>query len=426
MFVSGVLSYAVSRLDHPAPPTTALPDATPSATSLDAIGRLDGNIDFYRRRAEADPGDWLDWEHVATAYMDRARMTGDYGDWQRADDALTSAFRAGEDFGPYLTRASFNFTMHRIDRVDEDLDAAGRGLVTASDRDAIIGLRADVRYYSGRYDEARAYYERLVGLTHRGVDALVLLAQLDWHTGAFDEAARLLDEALASPSIASSRAASMRAWVLMTRATMERDRGQLDEALARIDAAHALTPDDLHLDELAAEIHEARGEDDEALALFRRIAAATRSPQSIDGTARILRAQGDTVAASELVALARQSYEGQIALFPEAAYGHAIDHWLRLEPDDVDRMITIAEGNVAARPYGETQVKLAMAHLLAGRASDARRVLDEVLASGWQTAELHAVNAIALEREGQDGSAEREAAEAIAPGVMERLGWLAQ
>jgi tetratricopeptide (TPR) repeat protein len=212
----------------------------------------------------------------------------------------------------------------------------------------------------------------------------------------------------------------------MMRATMERDRGQLDEALARIEAGRVLSADDPSLDEVAAEIHEARGEEDEALRLYRTIATTTRTPQSIDGTARVLRAQGDTIAAAELVALARQSYDAQIAYFPEAAYGHAIDHWLRLEPGDVDRMITIAEGNAEARPYGETRVKLAMAYLLAGRTADARSVLDAVLATEWSTADLHGVNAIALAREGRDATSERAAAEAIAPGAMQRLAWLDQ
>ncbi len=429
MFLAGIGSYALSRLDRPSPPPSEVfaptTEVSAPSTEVDELTRLDGHIAFYRARAEAQPGNWLDWENVANAYSDRARITGDYNDWQRAGDALETAFVAGNGLGPRLTRASFNFMMHRLDRVDPDLDAAERALVVSpSDRDAIIALRADVRYYSGRYDEARAFYERLIGMTRRSVDSLVMAAQLEWHTGHFEEAARLMDEALASPEISSAQSAPMRGWVLMTRAMMERDRGQLDDALRAIEAAHALVPDDPNFDEVAAEIHEARGEDDDALRGFRAVAARTTSPQSLDGIARVLSHRGDAISARELVGLARQSYDAQIALFPEAAYGHAIDHWLRLEPSDVDRMIEIAEGNAEARPYGETQVKLAMAYLLAGRVTDARRVIDAVLATEWQTADLHGVNAIVLEREGHDASSERAAAEAIARGAMDRLAWL--
>jgi tetratricopeptide (TPR) repeat protein len=428
IFLSGILSYAISRLDRPTPPPATTDATSPSPTIAaadDPLAQLDHDIAFYRARAESMDDARLEWEHVANDYMSRARLSGDYMDWRRAEDALANAFRP-DGFGAYLTRASFNSAMHRIDRVDADLDrAAAAALMTSSDRDAIIAMRGDASYYGGRYDDARAAYERLAQTTRRGVDALALLAQLDWHIGRWDEADALFDEALADPRIASARSAGMRAWLHGMRSTMDRDRGRLDDALSEIEAARALTPDDPHLDELAADIHEQRGDADEALALFRSIARATSSPQAIDGVARLLRARGDTIEADELVGVARQTYEAQIALYPEAAYGHAIDHWLRLEADDVDRMIAIAEGNAAARPYGETRVKLAMAYLLAGRIADARRTIDAVLATEWSTAELHAVNAIVIAREGGDAAAERAVAETIAPGVTTRLEWLA-
>jgi tetratricopeptide (TPR) repeat protein len=442
VFLAGLGSYALTRLDRPTPPPTtrAVParDEPPPPPTLvehsprtgrptDRLLALDGDIAFYRHRAETTPHAWLDWDRVATSYMDRARLSGDYADWQRAEAALESAFSAGEGVGPYLSRASFNLTMHRIDRVDADLDAMGRsGVITLSDSDAVLSMRAEARYYAGRYAEARELYEGNVARSRRGVDPLVMLAQLDWHTGHFDDATALMDEALAHPILTSTQAAPTRAWVLLTRAMLERDRGRYADALARIDEARAQTTEpDAHLEELAAEIHELNGDDDEALRAFRAISSTTSSPQSIDGVARILRRQGDTVAAAELVGVARAAYDGQMAMFPEAAWGHAIDHWLRLEPEDVDRMITIAEGNAHARPYGETRVKLAMAYLLAGRTADARREIDAVLATEWSTADLHAVNAIVILREGRDASAEDAVADAIAPGILRRLAWIA-
>ena len=433
IFLCGMVSFALSRLDHVASPPHSSAPPEPSAAPIapppppstgpeDPVAHLDGLIAFYSGRGAAGTATWLDWEFVAIYSMDRARMTGDYTDWQRAESALTSAFEAGGNgFGPYLTRANFNSSMHRIDRVEADLDSASHAiLLSSADRGAILSMRADARYYGGRYDEARTLYEEQLVANRRSPDALGTMAQLEWHTGHFDTAESLLDEAMGR----TNADPVMGAWVLSLRATLERDRNRLDAGLAAIARAHALRPNDPHLDELAAELHELGGDDDQALHDFRAVAARTSSPQSIDGAARILRARGDTIEADELVRVARQSYDAQIALFPEAAYGHAIDHWLRLEPDDVDRMITIAEGNAEARPYGETRVKLAMAYVLADRIADARAVLDAVLATEWSTFELHAVNAIVLEREGRDASAEQAAAEAIAPGASDRLAWL--
>ncbi len=162
----------------------------------------------------------------------------------------------------------------------------------------------------------------------------------------------------------------MRAWALSARATMERDRGQLEAALTAIRSARALAPTDSHVEQLFAEILEARGNEAAALARYQAIAERTSSPQAMDGAARILRARGDSIAADELVIAARQSYEAQLAIFPEAAAGHAIDHWLRLE-DDVERAVEIAERNAEARPFGDARTKLAMAYMRAGRLEDA-------------------------------------------------------
>ncbi|MFO0684872.1 MAG: hypothetical protein U0234_22635 [Sandaracinus sp.] len=190
-----------------------------------------------------------------------------------------------------------------------------------------------------------------------------------------------------------------------------------------IERARELSPEDAHLDQIAAEIAELRGNDDEALHLFRQVAARTSSPQAMDGAARILRARGDEIAARELVETARQSYDAQLALFPEAAAGHAIDHWLRLESDDVDRMIEIAELNAEARPYGETRLKLAMAYLLAGRIVDARTVIDAVRATEWRTPELVLLEALTSPSDGDAQEALARSTEEFA-GAMERYAWL--
>jgi tetratricopeptide (TPR) repeat protein len=430
LFVAGILAYAVARLDHTEPavapiadePVADAPDGAAAAPTTEdpTLHALDIRIAAFTARGEARADDWLDWEFVALAYLDRAAITGSYDDYRGAENAIDRAFAGGNGFGPYLTRAMLNSSMHRVARVEADLAHAENPFLSPGDRAAIDSLRADALFYSGRYDEARELFAARVTRDHDAA-SLVAMAQLEWRTGHFDAAAPLLDEAALL-----DEGDGMRAWALSARAMMERDRGQLDAALTAIRASRALSPEDAHLEQIFAEILEARGNDAAALERFQAVAARTESPQAMDGAARILRAQGDTIAADELVTAARQSYEAQIALFPEAAYGHAIDHWLRLE-DDLDRTIVIAEGNAEARPYGETRTKLAMAYLLADRREDASRELDEVIESGWSSADTHAVRAIVAERSSDPARAETEraAAEAIAPGIFDRLSWLA-
>src|SRR4051812_28251661 len=118
IFLCGMVSFALSRLENtathpvaaPEPSTAAAPPPPPpSSGPEDPVAHLDGLIAFYSGRGAAGTATWLDWEFVAIYSMDRARITGDYTDWQRAQAALTSAFEAGGNgFGPYLTRANFN------------------------------------------------------------------------------------------------------------------------------------------------------------------------------------------------------------------------------------------------------------------------------------------------------------------------------
>lgn len=425
LFVAGVVPYLISRVERTPPvrPSSVVtepspPPSAPAAAPDDPLAVLDRHIASHRARAESTHS-WIEWEHVALYSIDRARRTGSFEDWRQADEALVRAFEDGRGVGPYLARATLNASMHRIDRVETDLDAASRAmLVSASDRLAIASLRADVHYYAGDYAGARPLYEEQARASRRAPDALVAMAQLDWHTGHFDAAAAALDEAVAHEQC--TRSPALHAWVLSARALMERDRGRLDDALSAIRTARVLTPDDAHLDQIFGEILEAQESADAALEVYERIAARTRSPQAMDGAARMLRARGDEIAVRELVETARQSYDAQLALFPEAAAGHAIDHWLRLEPDDVDRMIEIAELNAEARPYGETRLRLAMAYLLAGRIADARAVIDAVRTTEWRTAELFVLDAIVRRREGADDAEATSEAEEIAPDVMAR------
>ena len=377
-------------------------------------------LDAERAFAESHPS-YVRWDHLAQGYLDRGRARGDYQELARAEDALNRAFAmAPEGAGPFLRRATFNAMMHRISLVEADLRALERvALMSAEDRDTMESLRADVAFYGGRYDEARTLYlARLAA--QRDITSLIAMAQLEWRMGHFDEAVPLVDEACER-----DEGLAMRAWARSVRALLERDRGQLDAALTAILDARRTAAGDAHLDQIYAELLEDSGQADAALAVFQSIAARTASPQAMDGAARILRERGDAIASEELNTAARQSYETQIAAFPEAAYGHAIDHWLRLEVD-IARAVTIAEGNAEARPFGEPRTKLAMAYVRALRWDDAARELDETLASGWQSADTHAVRALVAEHQGDAGRAaqEREQAERTAPGITRRLAWL--
>ena len=94
----------------------------------------------------------------------------------------------------------------------------------------------------------------------------------------------------------------------------------------------------------------------------------------------------------EWVAKARKRYEQQMAQFPEAAYGHALGHYLEFG-DDPAYVLELAQKNYALRPNLEAAVMLAQAHMKAGDAKAAEKALKPTLKSDFKSAELYATAA---------------------------------
>ncbi len=140
------------------------------------------------------------------------------------------------------------------------------------------------------------------------------------------------------------------------------------------------------IEEHIAESWALTGRTREAEALYLSIVERTGHPEFMDALARIAEAKGDTEA-SAWDARADQAFEKQIAKFPEAASGHALDHFLA-RAENSERAIQLAEANARIRPNGEALLQLAQAYRLAGRAADARAALSRAAATGWVSARL--------------------------------------
>lgn len=398
----------------PAPePSRPDPRDDHEVTSLE---RIDAEIAFHERRASSG-GSWMDWESVALQRMARQRLSGDYHDFAEAERALEAAFTsAPRGSGPVFGRMQLNFTLHRLDAVEADVAATeGQVMLRADETLALRTYRAEIAFYRGQYDVALPLYEALAH-DDRSVTSLVSLAQYHWRTGDLSQADALLTEA---GTVARS---SERAWLCLVRALFEIAREGWDAAEAAIEAGLTASPGWWQLEEHQAQVHFERGELDEARAIYESIYARAPSPEMLDALAVLALEQGRRSDASDLSARAEAMHEERIALFPEAAAGHALDHFLLLS-DRTERAIELAEINATARPFGEAQGKLAIAYARAGRWDDALEVVTALEATPWSTAESHAIAALVHAQTGDTGRAadHREAAVALAPGAVGRV-----
>lgn len=361
----------------------------PPLSYAEAIRRSDTAIGNARKAAEAGADQWLMHEIHASELMARAQLSGDYRDYAAAQAALDRAFAvAVKGSGPHLMRAALDFSMHRLAAAEAQLAATDGYAVPPDpgDRAEIAAMRGDIAFYRGDYDKAWALYDtadRLVpGSTsfRRAIFAA--------RTGKVDLADAYLAEAEKGYRSPTPQTLS---YMQLQRGILDLDRGQLDEALAHFREADRLFPGRWLIEEHIAEVLNLQGKTAEAETLYRDIVKRTGHPEFIDALAAIAEARGDKAEADRLYARSAKIWEQRLKLFPEATYGHAIDHCMAKR--DWPCALRLAEANHQARPYGEAKIKLAAALLANGRIDEARTLIESVLASRWRTPDLYATAA---------------------------------
>ncbi|MEE2829833.1 MAG: tetratricopeptide repeat protein [Myxococcota bacterium] len=371
------------------PPPRAVPSARSDSgtTWAEELAGIDSEIVRFEALAAGRPGDWVSLQRTAGLLLKRARLTGSYDDYARAEASLLEAFkRAPPTSGPVATRASLNFSLHRLDRVGPDLDRLEALPALLRPKPQALSLRrGTLAFQLGQYSEARRHIQESVD-SSASHPALSSLALYFWKTGDFEAAEDLYRQALAAYH---GRAAEPVAWTHLQLGIMDLERGRWSAAQQHYEEAGRALAGWYLVDEHLAEVLLLQGNRDEAVAIYERVIDATGSPEFMAALAGIEEERGRSAAARSWIERADAAYAEQLTRFPEAAYGHALDHFA--EFGRPERALDLAEKNHAIRPNGEAKTSLAAAYLAAGRIGDATRLVEEALASPYRTAELHAV-----------------------------------
>ncbi|MES2684354.1 MAG: hypothetical protein V4650_12620 [Pseudomonadota bacterium] len=413
-----VSALAAACQQAPAPATAPPVQATapPAASYADELRAAEQAVREVQARIARGPVVWPQWANLAEAQRAVAQLTGDYRHYLEAEQSLAQAFALAGQGGPYLARAQFNFSVHRLTLVEPDLARAS----AESDPDvtAILALRADLAFYRGDYDAALSGYRQVLQ-RREDLPSLVRLALWHARTGHVSEALALLDR---SDAIYHGDSQHPRAFLALQRGLIELDRGRWERALAHYQHALRLLPGWWLAAEHIAEIHALQGEHDAALREYAEVIEQTNSPEFMDAMAGLLRARGDETAARGWITRARKLYEERLATLPEATYGHGLSHFLQFgTPAEA---LALARKNHALRPYGEAQIQLADALLRSGAVRETETLVRSALSSGWRTAELHATAARAFAAAGQAEDSARQVAlaKALNPRAAQQYG----
>ena len=342
---------------------------------------------------------------LVNLYTERARLTGNYDDYGRAEDLLArfpAQFNTLD--GLCLARAKLNYTLHRLSRVKGELETCARLAGTVED----VGIRADIAFYTGRYKDAGIIYRALVNQIGTP-QTYIQLALYSAKTGSPGEAAALME---AAEKRYHGGSAIMLSWLALQRGLIELDRGRFDEARAMFTLAEERMPGYWLTEEHLAEVASLKGDTASAKRIYEGVIRKTGAPEYLDALGSIEAASGTAAAADKLFDRAEAIYTARAKRFPEAIAGHALDHYLKADPQPA-KALALAEANFRNRPHGDAAIALARAYILNARPRDAVRGLEQQIAQGWDTAETWWVLSLAAQAAGDLARAKSAGAEAI-------------
>ncbi len=363
-------------------PTKAQRDAQ-DRTFEAQLGRLDSSLQALRAHAEAHPDNRMTRERIAATHLQRARMSGSYDDYAAAERALEDAFERQPSGETSMLRARLHYSLHRIHEATADFSAAATRIRRTPDGAAsMAAFEGNLALQTGRYDAAAEHFAASLK-AKRTMSNLSSYAVFLWKTGDFDGAEAHFREALTHYHAKPTEPV---AWIHLTLVLLDLDRGRLDDALAHYREAERHVTGYWLIDEHIAEVLTLQGRTEHAKALYADIIERTDNPEFMDAMAGIAAGEGRDEDAVDWTARARARYDAQLARYPEAAYGHALEHMLEFgEPAEA---LSMAQKNYDLRPGGEAAVLLAQAQLAAGDAEAADRTLAPTLKSRFRSADL--------------------------------------
>ena len=353
----------------------------PAGHAAAAAARRDTDIAFYEWRAQADPIGAADRSRLAALYLQRARETGDYGDYRRAETVArrSLALRTAHNTRTYALLASALLAQHRFVEALAVADTlTGRDQGSASAR----ALRGEIELELGRYDAARATFDSLWPARHT-LAVAPRIARWAEIVGRPDVARRLLERAAAQAGIRTDLPREQVAWFRWRVGDLALRAGRCDDAAYAFRAALETYPDDYRalagLARLEAVQHRWR----RAIEYGTEAIARMPDPATFGVISDAYAALGDTGRAGDYARAMEIAVRGQPGQWHRAWSLFLLDHGRR-----TDEVLAHARAELATRRDVYGYDVLAWALHKAGRDAEARVPMAAALAQGTQDPQL--------------------------------------
>lgn len=299
------------------------------------LERVDRNIDFWTGAANIDSFSAFFAAHKAAQLIQRARLTGEAIDAERAElEARRSlALRTHHNGGAFVTLAASLLEQHRF---TEARDIARQLVAGQPDVDVYNSLLGETQLEVGDYEGARASFAAVVAPTASS-GTLASAARWAELQGQTREARRLLRIARTMATKLPDMPAAEIAWFDMRDGDLALREGQPRSAEAAYRRGLALAPTDYRLQAAMSRLALALGRWNEAIAYGEASIAGVLDPGSLGVIADAHAGKGDTARAAEYERTMEVALSGQPGAYHRAWSLYMLDHGRR-----APEMVTLA------------------------------------------------------------------------------------
>jgi len=294
----------------------------------DVAARRDADIAFYVRRVARDPIGAADRSRLAGLYLQRARETGDFVDYRRAERLARRSLelRVAHNENTYVMLAAALLAQHRFVEAHAAARAVNARAPGVPGHQALLG---EIALELGRYREARALFDSLWPARHE-LAVAPRLARWAELTGRTDLARRLLDRALSDAKSRPDLPPEQLAWFHLRVGDLALRHGRLAEAEYAFGAGLAVFPSDYRLLAEQARLAAARGKWRDAVAYGDEAIATVPDPATFGVVSDAYAALGDSAHAAEYARAMKVAVLGQPGQWHRAWSLFLLDHGRRV------------------------------------------------------------------------------------------------
>jgi tetratricopeptide (TPR) repeat protein len=369
------VSQPVTRVVAPEQPALTGPGDAPTVGTT-GIAAIDHSIKAWTTNLARNDKDFLSATYIATLYEARGRLTGDIGDYSRAQTAVETALAIVPDYATaQVLQARLRQTLHDFPGALAAAEAILKKDPTVLQAMATEG---DAQLELGDVKDAASSFAALQKAAP-GAAVTARLARLAFIQGDTTSATSLAARAWNEATAAGETGASL-GWYAYLAGMTAITTGTPATALTWFQKALAVWPDSYLALAGEARAQAALGHTDTAISAYQQAIAIAPQPDALTALGDLYALRGDPKLAANqyatveaighLAAINQQVYNRQLVLF-------SVNH-----DRDLASALTLAEQELAVRKDVYGYDAYAWALLANGRAGDANVAMTTALAFG--------------------------------------------